>query len=67
MRIEDNMLNKIAVLYAVHFGNKDPWLVTCKDCLDFKTALCPGIYLCSIRDVFDCMYYKAKNCEVVEG
>lgn len=65
VRIEANMLNKIASLYAVHFGNKDPERVTCKDCLDFKIGLCAGGG--GFRNIFACMYDKAEKCEIFEG
>lgn len=54
-----DIADKIAVLYVVHFGNKQPGLVTCKDCVDFKLGFCSGG-----GNVFDCMYDKAEKCEV---
>jgi len=46
----------ISVLYFIHFGDKDPELVTCKDCNDFYLG-CTG----GADDVLNCMYNKAES------
>lgn len=55
---------KVCVLYMMHFGGKDPKMVTCGDCVDYKLDLCEGG-----RDdeVWECMYEKAESCEFVVG
>lgn len=58
--INDNKVEKVTVLYWVHFGNKQPEKVTCKDCSDFKLGHCSG----GASDVFECMYDKAEKCEI---
>lgn len=54
-----DMADKIFVLYLIHFGRNDPDLVTCLDCLDYRSGLCPG----GAYDVLQCMYEMAKKCE----
>jgi len=54
-----DMADKVAVLYFIHFGSKDPDLVTCLDCLDYRLRLCPG----GAESVFDCMFEQAESCE----
>ena len=58
--INDDMANKVAILYIVHFGNKEPEKVTCKDCSDFNLGFCSG----GASNTLVCMYDKAKECEV---
>lgn len=62
MRDRD-IVEKMAVLYLIHFGNKDPEKVTCKDCEDFKMGLCRG----GCYDIVECMYDKAVNGELLVG
>lgn len=58
----DDVADKAAVLYVCHFGYKQPELVTCKDCLDFKLELCSG----GASNAVYCMYDKAEKCEFLE-
>lgn len=51
----------ITVLYLIHFGKRDPDLVTCLDCLDYRLNLCFG----GAESVLYCMYEQAQNCEFV--
>jgi len=53
--------DKMAMLYIIHFGNKNPEFVTCKDCLDFRQGFCSG----GADDVFECMYDKVEGCEFI--
>lgn len=55
----NDLVEKMVVLYFIHFGNKDPDLVTCKDCCDYKLGLCFGC-----DDIVGCMHDKAVNTEV---
>ena len=58
--------DKVAFLYFIHFKDKDPDLVTCNDCIDYKLGFCSGGFK-SIKSILDCMYDKAKNCEFMES
>ena len=53
--------DKMVILYFIHFGNKNPDFVTCKDCLDYRQGLCSG----GSYDVLECMYDKAEGCEFI--
>lgn len=55
----NDLVDKMAVLYFIHFGNKDLDLVTCRDCCDYKIGFCFGC-----DDIVGCMYDKAVNTEV---
>ena len=55
----DIIVDKAIVLYFIHFGRRDPDLVTCLDCLDYCLGLCPG----GADDVLDCMLKTAQTCE----
>lgn len=55
-----DIFSKITILYLIHFGKKNPDLVTCRDCSDYNLGLCFGGY-----DVFECMYDKAERSEIV--
>lgn len=54
-----DVASKITVLYLIHFGSKDPDLVNCLDCLDYRLDLCSG----GVESVLDCMYEQAERCE----
>lgn len=63
MRRVDNVVYKAAYLYFMHFGNKRPELVTCRDCCDYRLGLCLGF--CSGSDgILDCMLDKAESSEL---
>lgn len=53
---EKGYMYKLALVWIIHFGNKDPYEVTCFDCEDYKNKLCEGGYC-----VYQCMEDKAKN------
>ena len=55
--------DKIAILYLIHFGRKDPDLATCKDCVDYELGFCCG----GAEDVMECMYEKAESCEFISN
>lgn len=55
-----DMVYRIEAMYFLHFGNKNPDLVVCKDCVDYKLGLCCG----GADSVLDCMYDKAGKCEI---
>lgn len=58
-----DVVDKVFILYVIHFGRKDPDLVTCLDCLDYKLGLCPG----GADDVLECMYETAQTCEFISN
>lgn len=57
--VDLNLAAKITLLYLMHFGNKNPDFVTCKDCVDYELGVCPG----GADDVMDCMCDTAKSCK----
>ena len=56
----DDVVRKVIVLYFIHFGNKDPDLVTCRDCCDYCLGFCFG----GADDVLGCMLDKAERSVV---
>ena len=60
MRKINDIASRVVVLYFMHFGNKDPDLVTCRDCCDYCLGFCYG----GADDVLGCMLDKAERCEV---
>lgn len=57
----DIIVDKAIVLYFIHFGRRDPDLVTCSDCLDYRSGLCPG----GADDVLLCMLETARHSEFI--
>lgn len=60
MKKVNDVGSRLVVIYLMHFGNKNPDLVSCKDCVDYEMRLCDG----GAEDVLECMYDIAERCEV---